>query len=270
MEFLKEAGLESREYQDVIRGEAAVTILFRKLMKKKSAKKIFLSAFKIILKSLAAFFFATAFIVLLLKWIDPPTSSIMIQRKISALFSGKEKQVIINEWADYNSISKYMALAVVASEDQNFPTHFGFDVEQIEKAIKKSQRGGRLRGASTITQQVAKNLFLWEGKSFIRKGIEAYFTVLIELLWSKQRILEVYLNITEMGDMIFGIKAASEIYFHKPPSKISAEQAALIAATLPNPLRFSAMHPSGYTIRRKFWIMSQMNSLGGVSYLNNL
>jgi monofunctional glycosyltransferase len=239
-------------------------------MKQRSFKKIFLSSVKFIVKSFVVFFFLSAFIVLILKWINPPTSSIMIQRKISALFQGKKKQVILNEWVDYNSISKYMALAVVASEDQNFPNHFGFDVEQIEKAIKKSQRGGRLRGASTITQQVAKNLFLWEGKSFIRKGVEAYFTVLIELLWSKQRILEVYLNIVEMGDMIFGIKAASEIYFHKLPSKISAEQAALIAATLPNPIRFSATHPSGYVIGRKFWIMSQMSSLGGVSYLKNL
>ncbi len=239
-------------------------------MKKRSLKKIFSSSVKIILKSFVGFFFITAFVVLLFKWINPPTSSIMIQRKISALFEGKKKQVILNEWVGYNSISKYMALAVIASEDQNFPNHFGFDVEQIEKAIKKSQRGGRLRGASTITQQVAKNLFLWEGKNFIRKGIEAYFTVLIELLWSKQRILEVYLNITEMGDMIFGIRAASEIYFHKPPSKISAEQAALIAATLPNPIRFSAKHPSGYIIRRTFWILAQMKSLGGVSYLKNL
>lgn len=237
---------------------------------KLSFKKIISAAIKFILKFFVAFFFLSAFIVLILKWFNPPTSSIMIQRKISALFEGKKNQIILNKWVNYNSISKYMALAVVASEDQNFPNHFGFDVEQIEKAIKKSQRGGRLRGASTITQQVAKNLFLWEGKSFIRKGIEAYFTVLIELLWSKQRILEVYLNIAEMGNMIFGIKAASEIYFHKPPSKISAEQAALIAATLPNPIRYSAIRPSGYVLRRKFWIMSQMYSLGGVSYLKNL
>ena len=237
---------------------------------KLSFKKIVSATTKFILKFFVAFFFISAFIILILKWINPPTTSIMIQRKISALFESKKRPVILNEWVDYSSISKYMALAVVASEDQNFPNHFGFDVEQIEKAIRKSQRGGRLRGASTITQQVAKNLFLWEGKSFIRKGIEAYFTVLIELLWSKQRILEVYLNVAEMGDMIFGIKAASEIYFHKPPSKISAEQAALIAATLPNPIRYSAIHPSGYVIRRKFWIMSQMSSLGGVSYLKNL
>ncbi len=237
---------------------------------KLSFKKIVSKASKFILKFFVAFFFLSAFIVLLFKWINPPTSSIMIQRKISALFKGNERQVILYEWVGYNSISKYMALAVVASEDQNFPNHFGFEVEQIEKAIKKSQRGGRLRGASTITQQIAKNLFLWEGKSFVRKGIEAYFTLLIELLWSKQRILEVYLNVTEMGDMIFGIKAASVIYFHKPPSKITVEQAALIAATLPNPIRYSATHPSGYIIRRKFWIMSQMSSLGGVSYLKNL
>lgn len=194
----------------------------------------------------------------------------MIQRKISAVLTGKEKLIIHYDWIDYNSISKQMPLAVVAAEDQNFPVHFGFDIEQIEKAIKKNKRGGRIRGASTITQQVAKNLFLWEGKSFIRKGIEAYFTILIELMWSKERILEVYLNIAEMGDMVFGVKAASEIYFKKHPAKLTVQQAALIAATLPNPLRYSSRNPSGYILRRQGWIISQMYLLGGVNYLKDL
>ena len=144
----------------------------------------------------------------------------MIQRKIEAIVTLKERQMIAYEWFSYNHISKQMALAVVAAEDQNFPNHFGFDFEQINKALKQHERGRRLRGASTITQQVAKNLFLWEGRSFIRKGLEAYFTVLIELLWSKERILEMYLNIIELGDMIFGVGAASQIYFKKPPNKM--------------------------------------------------
>ena len=194
----------------------------------------------------------------------------MIQRKIEAVVTFKDRQMIAYEWFSYDDISKQMAIAVVAAEDQNFPFHFGFDFEQIEKAIEQSNRGRKLRGASTITQQVAKNLFLWEGRSFIRKGFEAYFTVLLELLWSKERILEVYLNIIETGDMIFGVGAASQIYFKKLPSKITRSQAALIAATIPNPKRFSARNPSGYIFRRQIWILGQMSSLGGTSYLKNL
>jgi len=194
----------------------------------------------------------------------------MIQRQIEALVTFSEKQMIAYEWFSYDDISKEMALAVVAAEDQNFPKHFGFDFEQIEKAIKQYEQGRRLRGASTITQQVAKNLFLWEGRSFIRKGFEAYFTVLIELLWSKERILEVYLNIVEMGDMIFGVGAASQIYFKKLPDKLTRSQAALLSATIPNPKRFSVRKPSGYILRRQYWILGQMSSLGGTSYLKDL
>jgi len=194
----------------------------------------------------------------------------MIQRKIEAVATFKERQMIAYQWFSYDDISKEMALAVVAAEDQNFPIHFGFDFDQIEKAIEQHELGRRLRGASTITQQVAKNLFLWEGRSFIRKGLEAYFTVLIELLWSKERILEVYLNIAEMGDMIFGVGAASQIYFKKLPGKLTRNQAALLAATIPNPIRFSVRKPSGYILRRQNWILGQMSSLGGTSYLNNL
>jgi monofunctional biosynthetic peptidoglycan transglycosylase len=194
----------------------------------------------------------------------------MIQRKIEAVVTFKDRQMIAYQWFSYDDISKQMAIAVVAAEDQNFPFHFGFDFEQIEKAIEQSNRGRKLRGASTITQQVAKNLFLWEGRSFIRKGFEAYFTVLLELLWSKERILEVYLNIIETGDMIFGVGAASQIYFKKLPAKLTRSQAALIAATIPNPKRFSARNPSGYIFRRQSWILGQMSSLGGTSYLKNL
>jgi len=194
----------------------------------------------------------------------------MIQRTVAALFSSKETKLVRYYWADYDEISKNMGLAVIAAEDQNFPFHFGFDVEQIQKAIKENKKGRRLRGASTITQQVAKNLFLWEGKSFIRKGLEAYFTLLIELLWTKERILEVYLNIVELGDMIFGVGAACRIYFNRTPDKISQSQAALLAAVLPNPIRYSAKYPSGYIIKRQSWILGQMGSLGGTYYIKNL
>jgi monofunctional biosynthetic peptidoglycan transglycosylase len=233
-------------------------------------KKILKKLPKIILKISLWFIFLSILLVLLLKWINPPTSSIMTQRKIEALVLWNDRQMIAYEWFSYDDISKQVAIAVIAAEDQNFPFHFGFDFEQIEKALEQHERGRRLRGASTITQQVAKNLFLWEGRSFIRKGLEAYFTVLIELLWSKERILEVYLNIIEMGDMIFGVGAASQIYFKKHPAKLTRSQAALIAATIPNPKRFSARNPSGYIFRRQSWILGQMSSLGGTSYLQNL
>jgi monofunctional biosynthetic peptidoglycan transglycosylase len=225
---------------------------------------------KIILKVLLTFIFLSILSVVLLKWINPFTSSIMIQRKIEAIVTLQERQMIAYEWFSYNHISKQMALAVVAAEDQNFPKHFGFDFEQINKALEQHERGRRLRGASTITQQVAKNLFLWEGRSFIRKGLEAYFTVLIELLWSKERILEIYLNIIELGDMIFGVGAASQIYFKKLPDKLTRNQAALLTATIPNPKRFSVRRPSGYILRRQSWILGQMSTLGGTSYLKNL
>jgi monofunctional biosynthetic peptidoglycan transglycosylase len=207
--------------------------------------------------------------VSLLNWINPATSSTMIQRQMQSFLDGEFK-IIKYIWTYDDDISPEMQIAIIAAEDQNFPNHFGFDFDQIEKAIEQHNRGKRLRGASTITQQVAKNLFLWEGKSFIRKGVEAYFTVLIELLWSKKRILEVYLNIAELGDLIFGVEAASIIYFNKTANKLSRSQSALLAATLPNPLRYSASHPSDYILRRQHWIMQQMNALGGRNYLKDL
>ena len=216
---------------------------------------------------LIIFFFVSIISVVTLKWIDPFTSSVMMQKKISSIFSSDENSTIYYNWVNYDDISVNAKLAVIAAEDQNFPYHFGFDFEQLGKAINESQRGRRLRGASTITQQVAKNLFLWNGKSLIRKGFEAYFTVLIEFFWSKRRILEVYLNITEMGNMIFGVGAAGKKYFKRSAAKLTNEQAALIAAILPNPLKYSVTHPSGYTLKRKNWILNQMKSLGGNSYL---
>ncbi len=239
------------------------------MAKKISFKQKLFKIFKWILKFAIIFFVSTILIVFSMRWINPVTSSIMIQRQISYLFDG-EFELVNYHWVSYDNISKYMPIAIVAAEDQNFPNHFGFDFKQIEKALKENKRGKRVRGASTITQQVAKNLFLWEGKSFVRKGVEAYFTLLIELLWDKQRILEVHMNIAEMGDKIFGVGTASVAYFKKPASKLTISQAALLAAVLPNPKKYSAVKPTGYVRGRQNWIIRQINSLGGVEYLKDI
>ncbi len=244
------------------------------MAKKSSSKKIsfkqrLFRIFKWTLKVTMIFFVSTVLLVFAMRWINPFTSSIIVQRQISGLFKG-EFELIKYHWVSYDDVSKFMPIAIVAAEDQNFPKHFGFDFKQIEKALKENQRGRRVRGASTITQQVAKNLFLWEGKSFLRKGIEAYFTLLIELLWDKQRILEVHMNIAEMGDKIFGVGTASVAYFKKPAANLNIRQAALLAAILPNPKKYSAVKPSGYVRGRQSWIVRQINSLGGPDYLKDL
>lgn len=162
-----------------------------------------------------------------------------------------------------------MPLAAVAAEDQKFPGHFGFDFESIADAWEEMEEGRRVRGASTISQQVAKNLFLWSGKSFVRKAFEAYFTVIMEVLWPKRRILEIYLNIAEFGDGVYGVQAASSKFFGKSPSLLTKREAALLAAVLPNPIRFQVAAPSHYVKRRALHIEKQMNNLGS-SYLKNL
>jgi len=236
---------------------------------KKSIKQKIFSIFKWILKFAIIFFISTVLLVFVMRWINPVTSSIMVQRQISGFISG-DFDLVKYRWVNYDDVSKYVPIAFVAAEDQNFPNHFGFDFKQIEKALKENKRGKRIRGASTITQQVAKNLFLWEGKSFLRKGIEAYFTILIELLWDKKRILEVHINIVELGKDIFGVGVASLAYFKKPPSKLTLSQAALLAAVLPNPIKYSVIKPSGYVRGRQNWIIRQINSLGGPEYLKDI
>jgi len=165
------------------------------------------------------------------------------------------------QWVSAKNISPHASAAVIASEDQRFFGHLGFDLESIQSSIDEYQDGGKLRGASTISQQVAKNLFLTPSKSFLRKGVEAWFTLLIELLWSKERILEVYLNIAEFGDHIFGIQEASKRYFGIPAKNLSQSQSALLAATLPNPILLKAAQPSAYLLRRQRWILRQMGNL---------
>jgi monofunctional biosynthetic peptidoglycan transglycosylase len=208
-------------------------------------------------------------LVAALRFIDPWTSSVMVRERVASWFDGEARPYVLrHEWRDYDAISQQLALAVVAAEDQRFPEHWGFDFSQIRKALDEAQNGGRSRGASTISQQVAKNLFLWNGRSWVRKGAEAWFTLLLETLWPKQRILEVYLNIAEMGPGIYGAEAAAKAFFGKPAVGLSREQAARIAAVLPNPKRMSVARPGPYVLRRQAEIQRQMAALGGTSWLH--
>jgi monofunctional biosynthetic peptidoglycan transglycosylase len=202
--------------------------------------------------------------VIVLRWVPPPTSAVILSRWLS---EGEHQDY---QWVALERISPDAALAVVASEDQKFPTHRGFDLDAIQDAVEQHAQGGHLRGASTLTQQVARNLFLWQGRSFLRKGLEAWMTILLEIFWSKERILEVYLNIAETGRQTFGVQAASLKFFSRPASAITREQAALLAAVLPNPRRFQAGRPSAYVIGRRNEILRQMAQLGGRACLKSI
>jgi len=208
--------------------------------------------------------------VVALRWIDPPTTAFILRSRVVELFAQTPGYQYSREWRDWDRISKNAALAVVAAEDQKFPVHRGFDFKQIDKALEDRERGRRVRGASTITQQVAKNLFLWPGQSWLRKGLEAGITVLIELTWPKQRILEVYLNVAEFGRGTWGVQAASRRFFRKDAARLTRAEAALLAAVLPSPKRLRADAPSNYVQRRQAWIQRQMASLGGTAYVSNL
>jgi monofunctional glycosyltransferase len=208
--------------------------------------------------------------VLLLRWLRPLTSAFMLEASGAAWQAGDRRYRVDFQWVSLERISPNAAIAVIASEDQQFPFHAGFDFDSIRQAVRESERGRRLRGASTISQQVAKNLFLWSGRSLLRKGLEAYFTVLIESLWPKERILEMYLNIAQFGDGIYGVEAAAHRFWHKPALRLSSSDAALLAAVLPNPLRMHADRPSRYVLQRRDWILGQMRGLGGSAYLHAL
>jgi len=212
---------------------------------------------------------ATTAPVLALRWMPPPTSAFMFRRSVASLVGGHGTPIRYR-WVDWPAISPHVRLAVVAAEDQKFPYHWGFDFASISGAIEHQRPRRRLRGASTITQQVAKNLFLWPGRSYVRKGLEAYFTALLELFWPKQRILEMYLNIAEFGDGIYGVHAASRTFFGRQPSQLTRSEAALLAAVLPNPRRLRATAPSPYVLERAEWIEAQMEQLNGPAYLRAL
>jgi len=198
--------------------------------------------------------------VVLFGFLPVPASSVMVQYAVGGWFH--KRPPIEHQWVGWDHISKNAALAVMASEDQRFPEHHGFDFEAIQKAMAHNEEGGHLRGASTISQQVAKNLFLWQGRSWLRKGLEAGYTVLIEALWTKRRILTVYLNIAEFGEGIYGVQAASRHFFHKDAANLSRREAALLAAVLPSPRRYHVDRPSAYIYGRVGWIERQMSQLG--------
>ncbi|TDB51689.1 monofunctional biosynthetic peptidoglycan transglycosylase [Photorhabdus khanii] len=220
-------------------------------------KKIVISVIILWIVSVVAFSF-----------LPVPFSMIMVERQINAWLSVNFSYVSRSAWVGHEQISPNIALAVIAAEDQKFPQHWGFDLDAIENALEHNQNNsGRLRGASTISQQTAKNLFLWDGRSWLRKGLEAGMTFTIELAWSKSRILTVYLNIVEFGEGIFGVEEASRYYFHKSASQLTASEAALLAAVLPNPHRYKVNAPSAYVLQRQQWILRQMRLLGGVNYL---
>ena len=209
----------------------------------------------------------TAIPVLVMRWLHPLTSAFMLEAEAQASLAGVRRYHTEYQWVELEHISPHAAIAVIASEDQTFPFHAGFDFDSIREAVRANEHGKRLRGASTISQQVAKNLFLWPGHSFVRKGLEAYFTVLIEVLWPKERTLEMYLNLAQFGDGIYGVQAAAEHFWHEPARRLSSEEAALLAAVLPNPRLMHPDRPSAYVLERRDWILEQMRELGGESYL---
>jgi monofunctional glycosyltransferase len=208
--------------------------------------------------------------VLLMRWWPPVTSAFMLEARLGAWFSGDFDFHLHHTWVDRDRIAPSVQLAVIASEDQKFPFHHGFDFDSIQDAMREQEDGGRSRGASTISQQTAKNLFLWGGHSYVRKGLEAWFTSLLELCWPKSRILEVYLNSAQFGPDVYGVEAAAQTYFHKHAASLTRSEAAQLAAVLPNPQRLHAGRPSAYVASRREWILGQMRGLGELSYLRNL
>jgi monofunctional biosynthetic peptidoglycan transglycosylase len=209
-------------------------------------------------------------LVVLFRWVNPPYSAFMAEAQSAAWAAHDRSYSFRHEWVDLQRISPNLPLAVVASEDQKFPEHSGFDVEAIEKAYALNQHSHRVHGGSTISQQVAKNLFLWSGRSYVRKALEVYFTVLIESCWPKRRILEIYLNIAEFGNGTYGAEAAAQRFFHKSAARLSRSDAAVLAAVLPNPVRLSAAQPSHYVQQRREWILGQMQALGGPEMLDDI
>lgn len=199
--------------------------------------------------------------VILFRWLPVPITPLMLIRCVEQKTEGKSMR-LQHDWESLDNISPKLQLAVVCSEDQNYLKHYGFDFKAIEKAFQNNESGKRIRGGSTISQQTAKNVFLWPGRSYIRKAFEAYFTLLIELFWSKERIMEVYLNSIEMGDGVYGAQAAAQFWFKKNANKLTKDESAAIAAILPNPRVYKANPPSAYIAKRKAWIKTQMNFWG--------
>jgi monofunctional glycosyltransferase len=223
---------------------------------------------RVLLYTLFAALTFAALCVLSLRWIDPPTSAFMLEARAEALWHGEHDYRTRYQWVPLEAISPQAAIAVIASEDQQFPFHFGFDFKSIREAVRAHERGHKLRGASTISQQVAKNLFLWSGQSFVRKGLEATLTVMLESMWPKERILEIYLNIAEFGRGIYGVQAAARAYFHKDAARLNSADSALLAVVLPNPRLYRVDAPSRFVLAQRDWTLKQMANLGGPAYLS--
>ena len=235
----------------------------RRSSRKKGPIKI---AFGWLFKGFLLLFALLLLLILVFRWIPIPTSSFMLQQSFAAWSDPQHNQDVRYWWLDWDDMPKNAALAVIAAEDQRFPDHWGLDLKELQRAIE--QKGAR--GASTITQQVAKNLFLWGGRSYVRKAIEAGITLLIEGMWPKQRILEVYLNIAQFGDGVYGLNAAGRKFFHRDPRKMTRNQCALLAAVLPNPVIYKVSKPGKKVRRQQRWILKQMKQLGGAKYLDKL
>lgn len=221
--------------------------------------------FRFFYKSLLWFFAISIGLVIIFKWVPIPATPLMFIRTVQQISNG-EDVVWKHDWEPIENISKNLQLAVICSEDQNFLNHHGFDMKAIEKAIEYNKKGKKTRGASTISQQTAKNVFLWPHRSWLRKGLEAYFTFLIELIWSKERIMEVYLNSVEMGNGIYGAEAAAQYWFNRPAANLRLQEATAIAAILPSPLRYRARPATNYIQRRKNWITRQIHFFGPLNY----
>ena len=211
----------------------------------------------------------TADRIALFRFMAPPFSALMVERRIGSWFA-EGKYSPTYKWVSLDKIAPVMSAAVIASEDQKFSDHYGFDIDAIQRAMGHNERSPRTKGASTLTQQTAKNMFLWSSRSWFRKGVEAYFTVLLETFWGKRRILETYLNIVEFGDGIYGVEAAAQYYFRKPASRLNSEEAAILAAVLPNPRRYKVKSPGPYVRDRQQWILQQMYQLDVSSLVKKL
>lgn len=227
--------------------------------------RLIITILRLIRNIILIFIVFSILLVLLFRFINPPGSMLMVEQKI-----GNWQQEQLRTWRDFASISSNIKIAVIAAEDQNFVHHFGFDLQAIERAILHNENNKTVRGASTITQQVAKNLFLWPSRSFVRKAFEFWFTLLIEICWSKQRILEIYLNSVEWGKGIFGIEVASQYYFHKNANNLTVDQASLLAAILPNPRELNPVKPNQNIKNKANWIKKQILNLDKNSYLNKV
>jgi len=214
----------------------------------------------ILLKVTLAFLALSVLSVIVLRFMAPPFSALMVERRIGSWFA-EGKYSPTYKWVSLDKIAPVMSAAVIASEDQKFSDHYGFDIDAIQRAMGHNERSPRTKGASTLTQQTAKNMFLWSSRSWLRKGVEAYFTVLLETFWGKRRILETYLNIVEFGDGIYGVEAAAQYYFRKPASRLNSEEAAILAAVLPNPRVYKVKSPGPYVRDRQQWILQQMYQL---------